>query len=136
MNTFILDEKEWYWFDPGVPYLLQSVETVKLPPGIEAKVCTRTSMFRGGGSMDREWVPYGFHGKLIVQYTIPHKGLPHRIQKNAYVMALKFFWVDDGDVLNPGVFDINVDSEEILDGYEGVWKRDRVTTKGKKERGS
>lgn len=135
-KTFCDDDKEWYWCEPGVPYLLQTVETVCLPPGIEAKVCTRTSMFRGGGSMDREWVPYGFNGQLTVQFAIPEKGLPHKIEKGAPVIALKFFWVDNGHILDPEVFDATVNSRDNLDGYRGLWKKGKMTTKGKEERGT
>jgi len=109
---------------PGSAYLLQSLETINLPPWLTAEVRPRTSTFRVGGIMSCSTIKAGYRGKITVGFQVPQ--ILH-IQKGFKFCSVMFaeFRLRDGP------------SYEQTDPYEGIWgtvTENRTTTKGKPER--
>jgi deoxycytidine triphosphate deaminase len=107
----------WYVLYPGVPYIIQTQETVTLPEGTQGLVLPRTSFFRGGALTSGTSVPYGFSGKLVTHFSIPSKGLSFRVEHGARIVTLMLFSVSSSG-----------------DAYNGIWSGGKIVTDGE-ERG-
>jgi len=99
---------------PGHPYLLQSLEDVSLPDGIEVQVIPRSSVGRAGGITIGTWTSHGFTGKLFVHFSIPCFGPKFVWERGARFASLKFFEAQRGG-----------------QAYSGIWSGEKTATEGK-----
>jgi deoxycytidine triphosphate deaminase len=120
---WVTDDKGRYVvnLEVGRSYLLQSLETITLPPGVQCLVLPKTSFFRGGGVIQGTSIPFGFSGQITVGFSIPVYSTYFTLEKECRFATLLFFRVD------------SVMSKD-LDPYEGVWGGDKTTTDGLSER--
>ncbi len=100
--------------EPQVPYLLESIEIVTPPEGVEIEIIRRSSVFRSGGIMDKTYVPYGFSGHVYVSLFIPKAGRSITWEKGARFCSTKWFAVEKTGIVK----------------YTGIWGGDKVSTDG------
>lgn len=136
---------ETWMLSSGVFYLLQSAETINMPPWLMGIVHMRTSEFRSGTDVACSFVKPGYRGRITVGMTFP-QGLIE-IQKGFKFASIAFAmfqgdWIvaellkelkNDMDYCEPMM--LAAISEET-DPYAGIWSGCKLTTDGKEERGS
>lgn len=103
----------WPWFS----YLVQSEEQIKMPREHVGFIFSRTSIFRGGGTLLGTIVDPGYDGVITAGLHVRWPGM--WLEKGARFASIIFAEFDS-------IF---------TDEYQGVWGGDRLTTDGKKERG-
>lgn len=97
--------------EPGVYYLMTTIEEVNLPIDICANFKPRTTTFRSGLILRTGTAQPGYHGKLT--FGMKNEGpIDITLEMGCRIVFVQFHWVDGG-------------GEE----YRGQWQGGRVTTK-------
>lgn len=106
------------WFlTPNAYYLVQTAETLRMPPDLVAFVDSRTTLFRGAAVIHCSPVHPGYTGLLTfgLQVFAPNGFF---LEQGARIVTARFACITRGDT----------------DIYQGVWSGDRATTDGQLER--
>ncbi len=88
-----LHEQAFVRIEPGVPYLIRSLERVKMPKDLVAHVWERTTIFRNGMNNRSTSVDPGYAGELTAGLMNDGPS-PVMIQLGARVFNIKFVLVD------------------------------------------
>ena len=103
----------WYGLWPGVSYLVQSQETVNMPPGMMGLVVSRTSIFRSHARVVGAVIDPGYMGLVTVALNVK-KWNGMWLQQGARFCSIVFAHFDDLET----------------DDYIGIWGGDKLTTDG------
>lgn len=135
---------ETWLLESSTFYLLQSAETINMPPWLMGIAHMRTTEFRSGADVACSFVKPGYRGRITVGMTFP-QGLIE-IQKGFRFASIAFShfesdWIA-GELLqelkNKTNHDEPMTLEEIsaeTDPYTGIWSGTKITTDGLEERG-
>ena len=91
-ESLAFDSGGWVRLDPG-PYLVTFNEIVNLPPDLTALGHPRSSLLRSGTSIHSAVWDAGYRGRSQALMVVYHP-LGYRVQKNARLMQLVFFRMD------------------------------------------
>jgi deoxycytidine triphosphate deaminase len=96
--------------DPGIYYLMTTIEEVNLPIDICANFKPRTTTFRSGLILRTGTAQPGYKGKLT--FGMKNEGpMPIKLEMGCRIVFVQFHWVDGGG-----------------EQYRGQWQGGRVTT--------
>jgi len=96
--------------EPGIYYLMTTIEEVNLPIDICVNFKPRTTTFRSGLIIRTGSGQPGYHGKLT--FGMKNEGpLPIKLELGCRIVFAQFHWVDGGG-----------------EQYRGQWQGGRVTT--------
>lgn len=123
----------WRLWNHG-SYLLQSAETVSLPPWLGGIVHMRTSEFRSGADVACTFIKPGYSGRITVGLTFLLGAID--IQKGFLFASVAFYSFVSDEIVRAYQFTGQVNEvTEQVQPYKGIWKGAKLTTDGKDERG-
>lgn len=107
-------------------YLLQTVETFKMPDFLTGVLDARTTVFRSACKLATAVLHPGYDGVLTIGIDVEHpQGL--RIEQGARFMTVRFM-----PIMNDATEFVGLGEDE---SYRGIWSGDKVSTDGEVERG-
>ncbi|MCK5018751.1 MAG: hypothetical protein KAS32_16940, partial [Candidatus Peribacteraceae bacterium] len=102
----IIDGRTIYTLDPGVTYMVTTMEKINTPDNILPIITRRTSMFRSGIIMQMGFVAPGYVGKLaFTMYNTLMR--PIQIEHGFRIASLAFGQIEGSTVLYDGVWQDN-----------------------------
>lgn len=102
------DHEGWYQLDPGA-YLVTFNEVVNLPTNLMALGRPRSSLLRSAVTIHSAVWDAGYRGRSQVLLVVYHR-LGYRLQKDARLMQLVFFMMD----------------EPVCQGYQGRFQNENL----------
>jgi deoxycytidine triphosphate deaminase len=109
-------EKDIYFIYPNQFVLVQTMETVNIPPGILGDVRNRTTLFRCGLYMKTAYISPNYSG--VLTFALKNlSGHSIKIQRGFRIACISFSLIEGESV-----------------PYQGVWQGKRASTNGEVER--